>query len=49
MREVIQRPEMLTATLDLGGGAPLELADYATTGLLAAERVNDFETPGLLI
>ena len=32
-RPVIQRPEMLTATLDLGG-APISLADYATTGLM---------------
>lgn len=31
---VIRREEMLTAHLDLGG-APLELADYATTGLMA--------------
>jgi len=33
-RQVIQRPEMLTATLQLGG-PPIALADYATTGLLA--------------
>ena len=32
---VIQRDEMLTAQLDLGG-APIDLAEYATTGLLAA-------------
>jgi hypothetical protein len=31
---VIQRTEMMTATLALGG-APLELSEYATTGLLA--------------
>lgn len=31
---VIQRTEMLTATLNLGG-APIELADYAATGLLS--------------
>ena len=31
---VIQRDEMLTAQLDLGG-APIDLAEYATTGLLA--------------
>lgn len=33
-RNVISRPEMHTATLNLGG-APIELADYAATGLLA--------------
>jgi hypothetical protein len=33
-RNVISRPEMLTATLNLGG-ATIELADYAATGLLA--------------
>jgi hypothetical protein len=33
-RPIIQRPEMLTATLNLGG-APLPLADYATTGIMA--------------
>lgn len=32
--QVIRRPEMADAILDLGG-APIELADYATTGLLA--------------
>jgi hypothetical protein len=31
---VIQRDEMLSAQLDLGG-APIDLAEYATTGLLA--------------
>ncbi len=31
---VIRRDEMLTAQLDLGG-APIDLAEYATTGLLA--------------
>lgn len=31
---IINRTEMLDATLDLGG-APIELADYATTGLMA--------------
>lgn len=34
VRAVIRRTEMLDATLELGG-APVELADYATTGLLA--------------
>ena len=33
-RNVIQREEMFGATLELGG-APIQLADYATTGLLA--------------
>lgn len=33
-RDVINRQEMLTATLNLGG-APISLADYATTGLAA--------------
>ena len=34
MREVIQRTELSDATLDLGG-MPIELCDYATTGLRA--------------
>lgn len=33
-RSVIQRSEMIGATLHLGG-APIELSDYAATGLLA--------------
>lgn len=33
-RSVIRRDEMMSAHLDLGGG-PLDLADYATTGLVA--------------
>lgn len=33
-RKVIHRTEMFGATLDLGG-TPIELSDYATTGLLA--------------
>lgn len=32
--KVIQRPEMMTATLRMGG-TPIELADYAATGLLS--------------
>ena len=33
-RNVIRREEMLTAQLQLGG-QPIELAQYASTGLLA--------------
>lgn len=33
-RRVVDRPEMLSAHLDLGG-SPIDLADYATTGLMA--------------
>ena len=33
-RNVIRRDEMLTAQLNLGG-RPVELAQYASTGLLA--------------
>lgn len=32
--KVIRRPEMMSATLDLGG-LPIDLSEYATTGLLA--------------
>lgn len=49
---VIQRNEMLTAKLELGGGAPVELAEYATTGLLAVAvgpRGNGKTNAGLLI
>lgn len=48
---VIQRTEMLTATLRLGA-APLSLADYATTGLMAlaiGPRGNGKTNAGLLI
>lgn len=48
---VIQRTEMLTATLLLGG-PPLELSEYATTGLLAVAvgpRGNGKTNAGLLI
>jgi len=48
---VIQRTEMMTATLALGG-APLELSEYATTGLLAVAvgpRGNGKTNAGLLI
>lgn len=34
-RSVIRRPEMQKARLDLGGRSPIELADYATTGLVS--------------
>jgi hypothetical protein len=50
-REVISRDEMLTAALDLGG-QPIDLADYATTGLLAVAvgpRGNGKTNAGLLI
>lgn len=50
-RQVIQRSEMLSATLNLGG-EPLDLADYATTGLLAVAvgpRGNGKTNAGLLI
>ncbi len=48
---MIQRTEMLTATLLLGG-PPLELSEYATTGLLAVAvgpRGNGKTNAGLLI
>jgi hypothetical protein len=48
---VIQRPEMLEATLNLGG-APISLAEYATTGLLAVAvgpRGNGKTNAGLLM
>lgn len=50
-RAVIRRDEMLTAVLDLGG-PPIELADYATTGLMAVAvgpRGNGKTNAGLLI
>lgn len=34
-RPIIERPEMAEAVLDIGGGEPLALADYATTGLVS--------------
>jgi hypothetical protein len=49
--QVIQRPEMLAASLDLGG-APLDLSDYATTGLMAVAvgpRGSGKSNAGLLI
>lgn len=49
--EVIRRREMIGATLDLGG-APIELDDYATTGLLAVAvgpRGNGKTNAGLLM
>lgn len=49
--EVINRREMIGATLDLGG-APIELDDYATTGLLAVAvgpRGNGKTNAGLLM
>lgn len=48
---VINRSEMLTATLSLGG-SPISLADYATTGLMAlaiGPRGNGKTNAGLLI
>ncbi len=48
---VIDRPEMLTATLRLGG-APLPLSEYATTGLLTlavGPRGNGKTNAGLLM
>lgn len=50
-RAVIRRTEMLVATLELGG-APIELSEYATTGLLAVAvgpRGNGKTNAGLLI
>jgi hypothetical protein len=50
-RSVINRPEMLAATLNLGG-APIELSEYATTGLLGiavGPRGNGKTNAGLLI
>ena len=50
-RTVIHRHEMLTAALHLGG-APVDLAEYATTGLLAiavGPRGNGKTNAGLLI
>lgn len=51
VRAVIRRTEMLDATLKLGG-APIELSEYATTGLLAVAvgpRGNGKTNAGLLI
>lgn len=50
-RPVIRRDEMLTASLELGGG-PIDLADYATTGLMAVAvgpRGSGKTNAGLLI
>lgn len=50
-RTVIRRDEMLTATLNLGGAA-IDLAEYATTGLLAVAvgpRGNGKTNAGLLM
>jgi hypothetical protein len=50
-RTVIQRTEMFGATLALGG-APIDLSDYATTGLLAVAvgpRGNGKTNAGLLM
>lgn len=50
-RSVVHRTEMMAAVLNLGG-APIELADYATTGLLGlavAPRGNGKTNAGLLI
>lgn len=50
-RNVIRRDEMIGATLNLGG-APLDLAEYATTGLLGlavGPRGNGKTNAGLLI
>lgn len=50
-RAIVKRTEMMDAVLDLGG-APIELADYATTGLLGlavAPRGNGKTNAGLLI
>lgn len=50
-RAVIKRTEMIGATLNLGG-APIELSEYATTGLLAlaiGPRGNGKTNAGLLI
>lgn len=51
MREVIRRREMLTASLDFGG-TTINLADYATTGLVAVAvgpRGNGKTNAGLLV
>ena len=50
-RTVIRRDEMLSTTLNLGG-APIDLAEYATTGLLAVAvgpRGNGKTNAGLLM
>jgi len=50
-RAVIRRDEMLTTMLELGGG-PIDLADYATTGLMAVAvgpRGSGKTNAGLLI
>lgn len=50
-RDVIRRDEMLSAALELGGGA-IDLADYATTGLMAVAvgpRGSGKTNAGLLI
>jgi hypothetical protein len=50
-RAVIRRDEMLSAVLELGGG-PIDLADYATTGLMAVAvgpRGSGKTNAGLLI
>jgi hypothetical protein len=50
-RNVIRRDEMLTAQLKLGG-QPIELAQYASTGLLAiavGPRGNGKTNAGLLM
>lgn len=50
-RAVVKRTEMMSAVLNLGG-APIELADYATTGLLGlavAPRGNGKTNAGILI
>lgn len=50
-RTVIQRDEMIGATLNLGG-APIDLSEYATTGLLAVAvgpRGNGKTNAGLLM
>lgn len=50
-RPVIRRDEMLSAMLELGGG-PIDLADYATTGLMAVAvgpRGSGKTNAGLLI
>lgn len=51
MREVIRRKEMLSASLDFGG-TTIDLADYATTGLVAVAvgpRGNGKTNAGLLV
>lgn len=50
-RAIVKRTEMMNAVLNLGG-APIDLADYATTGLLGlavAPRGNGKTNAGLLI